>query len=146
MNATTFGSTQDERNAYFTRVWAYLNTPAILARLLVSASNMTIFNKLYSNPNPPGTTAPDHLGYLELWPLHNTPAGKHDPTITALFNKIERKHLAADPIGLENILRSIFADIPASLLTSTDRTALNLPLKQPKTAHTVATKNSVVWT
>jgi hypothetical protein len=143
-----FGNTQEERNIYFTRAVPYLNQPAVgttpsnATRLGITAANLAILNKLYSNPNPPGVTVPDTLGYLELWVLHTSPGGKHDPTITKLFNAIERQHQITDPIGLENQLRLIYGDIPQSALTATDRTALNLQTRKAKTTTSISTEQT----
>ncbi len=141
-----FGTTQEERNIYFNRAVPYLNQPAVgtnpstATRLSITAANLAILNKLYSNPNPVGVTVPDNLGYLELWPLHTSPGGKHDPTITRLFHQIERRQKAGGPLGLEDQLRIIFADIPESALMESDRTALNLQLKKAATTTTISTE------
>jgi hypothetical protein len=141
-----FGDTQEERNIYFNRAVPYLNQPAVgtnpstATRLGITAANLAILNKLYSNPNPVGVTVPDNLGYLELWPLHTSPGGKHDPTITHLFHQIERRQKAGEPLGLEDQLRIIFGDIPESALTATDRTALNLHQKKAATTTTISTE------
>jgi hypothetical protein len=146
---TIFGNTQVARNEYFTRAVPYLNQPAVgttpstATRLGITAANMATLNHLYSNPTPvyPETT-PDDLGYLELWAMHTSPGGKRNPTITKLFNAIERQHQITDPIGLENILRTIYADIPESALTTTDRTALNLQTRKAKTTVSISTEQN----
>jgi hypothetical protein len=142
-----FGNTQVERNIYFNRAVPYLNVPAVgttpsnATRLGITPANMAILNKLYSNPTPVyPQTSPDNLGYLELWALHTSPGGKRNPTITKLFHAIERQHLITDPIGLENILRTIYGDIPKSALTTTDRTALNLQTRKAKTTISISTE------
>ena len=146
MSDTIFGNTQEERNIYFNRGVPYLNQPAVgtnpstATRLGITPANLAILNKLYSNPNPPGVTVPDNLGYLELWPLHTSPGGKKDPTITHLFHQIERRQKAGEPLGLEDQLRIIFGDIPESALTATDRTALNLHIKKAATTTTISTE------
>ncbi len=146
---TIFGDTQEARNEYFTRVYTYLNqpavgtTPATATRLGITPANMTIFNHLYTNPTPvfPETT-PDNLGYIELWALHTSPGGKRDPTITKLFLQRENQHLSTDPIGLENILRTIYGDIPKSALTATDRTTLNLKLRKKASSTSITTESN----
>jgi hypothetical protein len=120
MSDTIFGNTQDERNEYFTRVYAYLNLPAVgttpstATRLGITPANLAIFNHRYTNPTPVyPETSPDNLGYLELWPMHISAAGKHNPTITELFHNVEHQKLATGLVGLENILTIIYGAKPA---------------------------------
>ncbi|MHB8260285.1 MAG: hypothetical protein ACYDCN_13890 [Bacteroidia bacterium] len=146
MDTSIWGDTQEKRNEYFTRVYAYLNTPSVIARLgtaLSFAGNMVIFNHLYTNPNPvlPETT-PDNLGYLELWPMHISPSHKHDPLITGLFHQRERQQKGTTIIGLEDILRIIYGDIPKTALNATDRAALNLQQKKPATTTSISTEKT----
>src|ERR1035437_2372940 len=57
----------------------YLNDPANTGRLHVSTGtggNLPILNKIYSNPNPPGVTTVDNLGWKELWLLRSSKATK----------------------------------------------------------------------
>ena len=140
----TFPTTQEELNIYFGLVIPYLNVPENTARFMISATNLANLNTLYSNPNVPPVTAPDNLGYVELWALHSNPSTTNT-VINNLLNKKIRQHLLTDPAGLENVLRVIYNDIPKSVLTATDRTTLNLPLRKAKTTHHVATKNKVIW-
>jgi hypothetical protein len=74
--------------------------------------------------------------------MHTSPGGKNDPTITKLFLQRENQHLSTDPIGLENILRTIYGDIPKSALTATDRTALNLKLRKKATSTSITTESN----
>ncbi len=144
-----FGDTQDERNEYFTRVYAYLNLPAVgttpstATRLGITPANLAIFNHRYTNPTPvyPETT-PDNLGYLELWPMHTSPAGKHNPTITELFHQAEKQRKGDPLVGLEDILTTIYGDIPKSALNTTDRAALNLRLKKAATSTNITTESN----
>ena len=133
-----FGSTQDLRNVYFNRAVPYLNTPAVVARfgtISTYAANLVILNKTNSNPNPVlPQTSPDNLGYLELWTKHNSPTDKRNPLISELFHAIEH--------SMESILRTIYGDIPESMLTATDRTALNLHLKKDKNTEVVTGANA----
>ena len=133
-----FGNTQEERNIYFNRVVPYLNLPSVEARfgtIGTYATNLVILNKLNSNPNPVlPQTAPDNLGYLELWTKHNSPSGKHDPLISELFKASEK--------AMQTILRTIYGDIPESMLTATDRTALGLHLKKDKNTQVVTGANA----
>jgi hypothetical protein len=140
----TFPTTIEEQYSYFTTVVPYLNVPANTARLFISATNLNSLNTLYSHPNPLGVTAPDNLGYIELFALHGSPSGK-SPLVTKLFHQRIKQELIADPLGLENVLREIYADIPASALTPADRLTLKLPKKKARGAHRVATKNTVNW-
>jgi hypothetical protein len=134
-----FPTKLDEQNKYFIAVVAYLILNQ--ARLLISAGNMALLNKLYSNPGVPN----DQLGWVELWLLHTGPSAG-DRTITALLQQRLRQHLATDPVGMENVLRAIYADIPQSILTAVDRKTLNLKERKARnTIHQVATKNTVVW-
>ena len=142
MSKGTFGNTQEEQYAYFTTVVPYLNVAANTLRFRISASNLTALNTLYSNPNVPPVTAPDTLGYIELFALHTNP-GTAGTSITKLFHERIRQKLPTDPLGLENLLREIYADIPASALTPTDRLILNLPKRSTAKKHRVATKNTV---
>lgn len=144
-----FGSTQEERNIYFPRVYAYLNLPAVgttpstATRLGITPANMAIFNHRYTNPTPVyPETNPDNLGYLELWTLHTSPSGKRDPVITELFHNVVHQKLATGLVGLENILHIIYGDIPESALNITDRTALNLHLKKPATTTNISTESN----
>src|ERR1039458_7592875 len=96
-----WGNTQELRYEYFTRVYAYLNTPSVIARLGTAASfagNMIIFNHLYTKTNP------DNLGILELHVLHISPSHKKDPIITGLYHQRERQQKGTTIIGLEDIL------------------------------------------
>lgn len=142
MNKGTFGNTQAEQHTCFTTVVPYLNVPANTARFGISATNLNALNKLYSNPLVPPATAQDTLGYIELYALHINPSTT-TPVITKLFHERVRQKLATDPLGLENVLRDIYADIPASALTATDRLTLNLPKKSNIKTHRVATTNTV---
>ena len=146
---TIFGDTQVARNLYFTRVYTYLNlpavgtTPATATRLGITPANMAIFNHLYTNPTPVyPETNPDNLGYLELWPKHTNPSGKRDPVITTLFHQREKQRKSTEPIGLEDILTTIYGDIPESALTITDRTALNLQLRKKATSTVITTEQN----
>jgi len=143
---TIFGDTQVARNIYFNRAVPYLNqpavgtTPATATRLSITPANLAILNKLYSNPNLPGVTTPDNLGYLELWVLHTSPDDRRNPTITRLFHQIEKQQKASDPIGLEDILHTIYGDIPQSALTATDRTMLNLQKRKKASSTSISTE------
>ncbi|HEX7412746.1 MAG TPA: hypothetical protein VF411_01785 [Bacteroidia bacterium] len=144
MSNSMYGSTQVERSEYFARVHVYLNLPAVIARLGTAASfagNMAIYNHLYTNPNPVlPETSPDNLGYLELLPIHTSISHKKDPLITGLFHQRERKQKGSTIIGLEDILRLIYGDIPDSVLNATDRSTLNLHLKKPATTTSISTE------
>ncbi|MHB8260216.1 MAG: hypothetical protein ACYDCN_13860 [Bacteroidia bacterium] len=133
------GNTQEERNVYFTRAVPYLNQPSVVARFGIIptyADNLAILNPINSNPNPVlPQTKPDNLGYLELWVLHTSPGGKHDPLITELFHAIEK--------ALEKQLHEIYGDIPQSMLTATDRSMLNLHLKKAKINPVVTGSNAM---
>lgn len=146
MDTSIWGDTQEKRNIYFARVHAYLNTPAVITRLGTATSfagNMIIFNHLYTNPNPVlPETSPDNLGYLELWVKHTSPSGKRDPIITALFHQRERQQKGTTIIGLEDILRIIYGDIPKTALNATDRSALNLNVKKPATTTSISTEKT----
>ena len=142
MNKGTFGNTREEHYAYFTTVVPYLNVAANTLRFRISASNLAAVNMLYSNPNVPPNTEPDTLGYIELFALRNNP-GATNPVVTKLLHERIRQKLATDPLGLENVLREIYADIPASVLTPTDRLTLNLPKRNTAKKHRIATTNTV---
>ena len=144
-SGTIFGNTQDERNIYFTRVVPYLNLASVVARFGIIgtyAANLVILNHRYSNPTPVlPETSPDNLGYLQLWVLHNSVTDKHNPLITQLFHQVEHQKKPTDPIGLENILTTIYGDIPESFLTKTDRSTLGLHIKKEKTTQVVTGAN-----
>ena len=91
-------------------------------------TNLTALNKLYTNASP--TTA--LLGWKELWVLSSNKDTK-TKTITDLLKSKRKQQHPTDAVGLENLLRSIYSDIPASALTATDRTTLNLPLRKAPT-------------
>lgn len=141
-----FPTTIDELSRYFATVIAFLNDPANTGRLSIQAASLSKANKLYSNPAPvPPETIPNDLGFKELLLLHFDP--KTNTTIISnFFQKRIRKHLASDPDGLENVLREIYANIPASALTDSDRKTLHLPKRKARSSHGVATKNIVDWT
>jgi hypothetical protein len=145
MSTSIFGNTQEERNVYFTRVVPYLNLPSVVARFgLIStyAANLVILNHRYSNPTPVlPETSPDNLGYLELWTMHNSVTDKRNPLITQLFHQVEHQKKPTDPVGLENILTTIYGDIPESFLTKTDRSTLGLHTKAAKTSPVVTGSN-----
>lgn len=144
MATITFPTTQTELHDYLVRVWTYLNTAAVQARLLITASNMGIFNTLYSHPNAIGVTDPTNLGYIELYPLHIDKTTSNT-IITALYHKKVSQKAITDPIGIKNQLRVIAADFVTSLLTDTDRStlSLNAAAKKAATTHRVATQNQV---
>ena len=145
--ATIYGDTQDERNVYFTRVVPYLNLPGVMARFGIIptyTTNLAVLNHRYSNPTPVlPETSPDNLGYLELWVLHNSVTDKRNPLITQLFHQAEHQKNPTDLMGLENILTTMYGDIPDSMLTATDRMALGLHLKKEKTTPVVTGANAM---
>ena len=66
----SFPAKLEDNYNYIDRVVTYLNTAAVLARLGVTASNMDILNKLFTNPTPVAPqSAPNDLGLEELWAL-----------------------------------------------------------------------------
>ena len=144
MSSTTGGpfmSTIAENYIHISDVVAYLNAPANTSRLSIGATNLGNLNLLFTNPT---ATTQDLLGLKELYALKTNPA-TDTKIINAIYEKKIRKHLSTDPVGIENVLRVIYTDIPGSALTEQDRTVLHLPVRQGRTTHTVATKNTVVW-
>jgi hypothetical protein len=99
-------------NTYFLSVFTYLNLPANLARLMISAPNLA-------------DLAAQHAEWIVLFPLTMS-----DSTATKQ-NRGERDELRED---IETTLTDIYDDIPKSVMTATDRSTLNLPLRD--TTHT----------
>ncbi|MHB8261296.1 MAG: hypothetical protein ACYDEC_13580 [Bacteroidia bacterium] len=121
-----FPSKLADLNARFETDMTILNLPAVgttpstATRWSVTPANLAAANKLNSNPTPvsPETT-PNNLGWKELIVLHDNPATKN----TVINNLVE---LRAEQLKTQ--LRKIFDDIPASALTSADRTTIHKPL------------------
>ena len=130
-NTANLTGTLEEFNAQITTDVNYLNTNK--THLGISATNITALNLQYTNP---GTGVPQsQLGWVELYALHND-TNSNTTTITNLVT-IRRKQIEAT-------VRTICGDIPNSILTPNDRTALLWPLnKTTRTTHKVATKNLV---
>ena len=140
VTTATFSKIEGDFNDYLGIAVPYLNTTAVLARLNISGANMALLNKLYTNP----TAILDQQGWKEIWALHTNPAATNK-NITTLLHKLWKQHALTDPAGIENVLRAIYADIPSSVLVPTDYTTLKLTERKPRTAHKVATKNTVLW-
>ena len=63
----TFPTKIADNYNHISTVVTYLNTAAVLARLGITANNMGILNKLWTNPTPTAPqTAPNDLGLEEL--------------------------------------------------------------------------------
>jgi hypothetical protein len=99
-------------NTYFLTVYAYLNDPANLARLLISAPNLA-------------DLAAQHALWIVLFPQ-----SMNDSTATKQ-NRGDRDDLREE---IETTLTDIYDDIPKSVLNSTDRNTLNL--HERDTTHT----------
>ncbi|MGE0635109.1 MAG: hypothetical protein AB7G44_14800 [Bacteroidia bacterium] len=94
-------------NTYFLTVYAYLTNPANLARLLISADNLADLNA-------------QKTAWDTLFPLSMS-----ESTATKQ-NRGERNDLRED---IETTLTDIYDDIPKSVMNATDRSTLNLPLR-----------------
>ncbi len=110
-----FPSKLADVNAQFDTDIAYFNDPLNTTRLCILAAFLANANKLYTNPNTPPNTAPDELGWKELWLLRNNPSTRTKP-----INDL----IAARRKQLEESIRIIINDIPNSVLTTTDRSTL----------------------
>jgi len=96
-------------NDYFLIVYAYLTDPINLARLVISAINMTELNNLKTD-------------WDNFYP-------KSQNANTATKTIIDKKSDTRDDI--EELLRKIYKDIPDSALTTDDRNTLNLHEPEP---------------
>lgn len=94
-------------NTYYLTVFAYLNLPANLARLLITPANLA------------DLTA-QKLIWDTLFPLSMS-----ESTATKQ-NRGERNDLREE---IETTLTDIYDDIPKSVMNATDRSTLNLPLR-----------------
>jgi hypothetical protein len=92
----------------------YLNTNQ--TRLGISTPNLSILNTLFTNPSVPL----NQLGWKEIWLLHSAKSTRTPDVNTELHI---RRH------QMEVHLRLMFGDIPKSVLTTTDRSTLRLPLR-----------------
>jgi len=92
----------------------YLNTNAV--RLGVSTPNLSNLNTLFTNPSVPL----DQLGWKEIWLLHSAKSTRTPDVNTEL-------HIRRQQIEVQ--MRKIYGDIPKSALTTTDRSTLNLKLR-----------------
>jgi hypothetical protein len=132
-NAANLTGTLDEFNAQITTDVNYLTANKV--RLVISATNITALNLQYTNP---GTGVPQsQLGWLELYNLHSN-TDTNTQTITNLVG-IRRKQIEAT-------VKTICGDIPNSVLTPNDRSALIWPVsKTTRTTHKVATTNLITF-
>jgi len=103
-NKGLFPSKEGDRNAYYSISCPYLIDAANATRLGISAGNKT-------------TLADAYAAYNTAYPLALNPDTR---TATAVNNK----NTADD--NLQAIMRTVFADIPESVLTEQDRSVLNL--------------------
>ena len=99
-----FPSKEADVNNYFILVVAYLLEPANATRLLVSGANQTLLASLLAD-------------WKNAYAL-TTNVDTHTKTATDNKNKIMK--------DLMTCLRSVYADIPRSAFTHTDRNTLNL--------------------
>ena len=111
-----FPSKNTAVNDYFDTVAPYLN--ANDARLGVSAGNLSTLNDFYDNGG--GGVPQSELGWTQLWVLYSNPDQ---------VNKSIRDNVKIRREEMEDILRTIYDDIPNSALTTNDRNTLNLPLR-----------------
>jgi len=123
-NSKIFRSKDTEFNDDLVIQVPYLNTHAV--RLGVSTPNLSALNTLFTNPSVPL----DQLGWKEIWLLHSAKSTRTPDVNTELH--IRRHQVEAQ-------MRSIYGDIPKSVLTTTDRSTLNLKLRD-----TTPTKIQVV--
>ncbi|HEX7412527.1 MAG TPA: hypothetical protein VF411_00685 [Bacteroidia bacterium] len=122
-----------EFNTSITTVVNCLNVDQAI--LGITNANLTDLNTLYTNPNAPGVTTIDDLGWIELWALHG-----NDNTKTKTVNLLVRTRRAE----LKSAVSNICGDIPQSVLSQDHRVALNWPKnKSTKTKHREGTKNLV---
>jgi hypothetical protein len=104
-NSKPFPSKEADLNNYFILVVAYLLLAANKTRLLISAANQALLAS--------------QLTYWNTTYALTTNADTR--TKTATDNKDKAK------VDLMTTLRNVYADIPNSVLTTTDRNTLNLP-------------------
>lgn len=107
-----FPETNDSFNTYFNLVFNYLNLPGNTARLGISAVNLGELNT-------------HKTSWDTLFPLSQSAA------TSTKQNRGERDDLRGE---IEDTLRAIYDDIPESVFNATDRSTLNLPLRD--TTHT----------
>lgn len=106
-----FPSTNDDSNNYYNTVVPYLNSNS--ARLLISAANLAALNTYYDNAG----VVQNDLGWKQLWTLYSN---NDTSTITVKgLIKTRREQMVF-------ALRTIYNDIPESVLTANDRTTLNI--------------------
>src|ERR1035437_9257673 len=117
-NRSLFPTAQADLNDHLGVIVPYMLATANVTRLGISTANATTLKTLYSNPNVPPNTLPDHLGWVELWILH-TNHNTNTHTIVTLVNAMRT--------AIEKQIRTIYKDIPNSALTATDRSTLRLP-------------------
>jgi len=132
-NAENLTGTLSEFNAQIIIDVNYLNANKV--RLVISATNITTLNTQYSNP---GASVPQNqLGWVELYNLHSS-TDTNTQSITTLVG-IRRKELEAT-------VHTICGDVPNSILTTNDRSALVWPVsKTTRTIHKVATTNLITF-
>jgi hypothetical protein len=102
-----FPTENDSFNTYFNLVFNYLNLPGNIARLGISAVNLGELNTQKTE-------------WDILFPLSQS------ESTSTKQNRGERDDLRGD---IEDTLRTIYDDIPESVFNATDRSTLNLPLR-----------------
>jgi hypothetical protein len=107
-----FPETNDSFNTYFNLVYPYLNIVTNVTRLGISAVNL-------------GDLTAQKTQWDILFPLSQSAA------TSTKQNRGERDDLRAE---IEDTLRAIYDDIPESVFNATDRSTLNLPVRD--TTHT----------
>jgi hypothetical protein len=114
-----FPNSNDDSNNYFNTVVPYLNSNS--ARLQISAANLTAVNDYYDKAG----VVQNDLGWKQLWTLYSN----EDTVTTSVRDLIKTRK-----VQLRTALRTVYKNIPDSLLTVNDRNTLNL--HEPDFDHT----------
>jgi len=113
-NSAPFPSKNADFNDYLEITVPYLNTHKV--RLAISDANLAVLNPFFSNPAVPQ----NQLGWSQLWTLH-----VNKDTNTKTINKL----VSTRRDQIEARMRLIYADIPNSFYTESDRTTLRKPAR-----------------
>ncbi len=106
-NHGIFPTTEAERNDYYNTACPYLLLAANITRLGISVTHKSDLTSAYG-------------AWQTNYPLCQNPDTR---TTTAIDNKNDADH------KVQAAMRAIFADIPESILTNTDRNTLHLHLR-----------------
>ncbi len=120
-NSGIFPTADADFNIYINNANAYLNTQNVKSRLVTTSTATNALNQVTNLITSQGT------GWNALYPQSQNPALR-TKTITDSKNALRKQ--------IETGFRTIYDDIPKSILTQTDRDTLNLTL--PSTTNTAS--------